>query len=164
MRFSEIVNEAAVITCLYHGTNIESLSGILVSGVVNASEPDDYDDAGWAGVSLTSSIDVAIKFAQEDRDWDGSWNSPVNDAVVLVFDAIGLKRDFELKKVTWDGSSQEKEYRTRGSIPNALRYLREIHVDPKSIEWWIETFEVCDEDAAADALRNIPSKLFKHKA
>lgn len=154
-QFIDIIAEA-VASKLYHGTSIEALAGILASGTINVSEPDDYDD-GHAGVSLTLDPSIAKKFADEakDRDWDNQWNSPVNDGVVLVFDKKDL-RHFG-KMVKWDGSSSEAEFRTFGPIPASM--IKDIQLDKSSLDWWIDAFTEVGEHDHASALRGLQSRL-----
>lgn len=156
-QFIDIIAEA-VVSKLYHGTSIEALAGILSSGAINASPPDDYDD-GHVGVSLTFDFDTAMKFAEEakERDWDNQWNSPVNDSVVLAFAQNAISNTVGGKKVLWDGSNSEAEFRTFGPIPASM--ITDVKVDKPSLEWWIESFEETGDDGKAAALRELKERL-----
>jgi hypothetical protein len=150
---------------LYHGTSIECLAGILVDVQINASQPDDYDD-GHAGVSLTSSLAMAEKFAEEakERDWEGNWNSPVNDGVIFVLNSNAIWQDIGASRVIWDGTASEREYRTHGAIPNVIKYLVQIRLDAEALPWWINAFKEIGDIKAAIALQAIPKTLIKHSA
>ncbi|NTF17376.1 hypothetical protein G6L37_02970 [Agrobacterium rubi] len=141
---------------IYHGTGILQLAEIISSGYLEVCDDDDHDDSGVVGASLTTDRDVAQKFADEakDRDWQGEWNSPVNDGVVLVFDARSLEKFVSLVSVTWDGSSAESEIRTRGRIYDPLRFLQSVEADADAIRWWIGELEECGEMELVSALRD----------
>jgi hypothetical protein len=137
---------------LFHGTGILQLAQILAQDRMEASEPDDHDRNGFSGVSLTSDLDVALKFAGEakDRDWDGQWRSPVEDGVVISLDVERLSLMAGFRNVTWDGSAAEAEYRTFGDIPSVRSAINRITIDVPSCRWWIDALrEDGMEDEAA---------------
>ena len=150
---------------LYHGTGVLQLAEIIASGYIEISADDDFDDSGIVGVSLTSDLDVAWKFANEakERDWEGIWNSPVNDAVVLHLNARSLSNAVNLTSVTWDSSSIEAEYRTSDRIYAPLRFIDHISIDPASLAWWHDTLVESGELELAAALGSLPSRLMMER-
>lgn len=139
---------------LYHGTGILQIAEIIASGYIEVSAEDDYEDSAVIGVSLTSDRDVAQKFAEEakERDWEGVWNSPVNDAAVICFDTRALENAVSLVPVTWDRSSTEVEIRTRGRIHDPLRFVSRIEADSDGIYWWMDKLAESGEPELAAAL------------
>jgi len=141
---------------LYHGTGILQLAEIIASGYIEVGADDDFDDSGIIGFSLTSDRNVAQKFADEakERDWQGFWNSPVNDAAVIQFDALTLGRVVSIVPVTWDGTSAEAEFRTRGRVHDPLRFVTSIDVDADALRWWTNEFAESDEHELAASLQD----------
>lgn len=149
---------------LYHGTSIEGLAGILIDDRIDPCVPDEYDEA-HDGASLTTSLAVAQKFAAEskERDWEGRWNSPVEDGVILVFDRDAVVNGVGGKEVCWDGSGTEKEFRTFGPMHDVMGCLVQVRLDEGSLPWWISAFEREGESEKAEALRNIPVDLLSKR-
>ena len=141
---------------LYHGTGILQLAEIIASGYIDVCADDDYDDSGIVGVSLTSDCDVAKKFAAEakERDWQGIWNSPVEDGVVICLDGKALANMVFVSSVTWDASSAESEYRTHGRVYDPLRFVTSIDVDADALRWWTNEFAESDEHELAASLQD----------
>jgi hypothetical protein len=143
------------------GTGILQLAQILASGVLEGSAPDDHDTSGVYGFSMTADLETALKFAGEakERDWDGQWNSPVEDGVVIELDGNALDASVGLVRVSWDGSDAEAEYRSRGDVGDAVAAIRSVTLDAESCRWWIEAMRDDGREEAAAALERMPLSL-----
>jgi hypothetical protein len=137
--------EAMVPPVLYHGTTIENLIGIFISGIIN-HRPD--IDEGHHGVSFTSDMKTAMGFANwSSRDGDYlhseilTVDHPKFNGAVLVAQSSALGRlepyAEDSDSPNWTEDMSEHEWRTFGDVP--LSAISKVYVDKREIEQYRDT-------------------------
>lgn len=120
---------------LYHGTPIENVISMLMTGMIHAREE---IDKGHFGVSWTSDLTVAKGFAHSDsRDGDLlhteilQIDQPIQKGAVLVARSSALGRLDEYDD-GGDGLKSEAEWRTYGDVPFSA--VHQVIVDRRELE------------------------------
>lgn len=133
------IMENEVPPVLYHGTPIENLISMVMTGMIYAREE---IDEGHHGVSWTSELVVAQGFAHSDsRDGDYLHGEILqlpnpSKGAVLVANSSALGRLDEYDD-GGEGLKSEAEWRTYGDV--SFSVVHKVLVDPREIEQYRDT-------------------------
>ena len=124
MHIREIITESNEL--LYHKTRLRGLLGMLKSGRIDVSSPEnidpDFDYGDYGHVSLT-----------RDPEWY-HFADQANE-VTIVVDAQALRDLADVKSHAWQSqynvgpASQEQEERIAQAIPFNNKYIRAVKID-----------------------------------
>jgi hypothetical protein len=135
----------------YHGTSVSNLFSILATGSITSGN----EDGGPLGVSLADQWDVAAGYAQIKQEIDVENAFPEDydhvpegdcDGAVLVLDTRRMiDAGYRIAPFQWvedNGTIDEDdtEWRLEGDLGDILRYVTDIHVTLKDIDWHIELY------------------------
>lgn len=145
---------------LMHGCSLDNLATILADGVLRCGL---RKHAGPAGVSLTTSIDIARQYCRTHEDEFNevlhSWYDVAAEAdrhgVVLVFSRTSLS-DLAIIPFNDFTDYDEQEERVLGDIDNVFDRLLAIVVDEAEVSWFEAVVDVtfrASGEPADDLLR-----------
>jgi hypothetical protein len=126
---------------LYHGTNLESLIGILMQGRIIHRKG---IDRGHNGVSFTTDIDVAKGASHPDwHDGNGIlYDEILPDDVTRLAGVIIYCKSADLGRVEYyddsHGDDLEAEWRTFGDVPASA--ISTIALDKREVEKYREDY------------------------
>ena len=142
---------AATTSELHHGTSIRCLLGILAEG---AMRDDLGDDGHGQGVSFTTDVEIAWKFALDAEEFV-TWSVQLppgssGEGAVMTLGHAFLTR-IGLRELRWDGVQTEREHRTPGPVANVLEGVERITFRVEDLAR-IKDNELAESDAELDVL------------